>query len=369
MATQLQNGKQQFLDSNGDPLVGGKVYHYIPSTSTLKDTWQDQAQTILNTNPIILDSNGQAVIWGDGAYRQLLTDAADVVIWDQEVIDSVGAVESGFSLSNSQIPAGEIGIDKLEDLNADVVLGRLSTAGAATQLPVGDAVGEFVRWDNTRTLEFDAASAAGPSVTFEGDIDTGFYSFNDGTVGLSSNGAATFRGNIHFGRGDWTDAGDNGNGVGDYDMVRMSSVNTFQQAATNETNVFSRRGSDGSVMAFRREDVDVGSISVTGVATAYNTSSDYRLKENISPIADVVNNLMDLKPCEFDWVGRGERSMGFIAHELQEILPNAVTGEKDGEEMQAADYSKVVPLLTAALQEALIKINKLEDRVNKLESR
>lgn len=85
-ARQLPNGKQQFEDINGAPLVGGKVYHYIPSTLTPKDTWQNAGQTILNDNPITLDLRGQAVIWGSGSYRQIVLDADGNQIWDQVTI-------------------------------------------------------------------------------------------------------------------------------------------------------------------------------------------------------------------------------------------------------------------------------------------
>lgn len=83
IANLLPNAKQTFYDANGVPLVGGKVYMYIPSTTTLKNTWQDSGETILNTNPIILDSLGSAVIYGQGLYRQLVKDSADNVIWDK----------------------------------------------------------------------------------------------------------------------------------------------------------------------------------------------------------------------------------------------------------------------------------------------
>lgn len=82
-AALLPNAKAQFIDSTGKPLVGGKVYFYIPNTSTLKDTYQDSAQTILNTNPVVLDANGQAIIWGVGTYRQVVYDQYNNLIWDQ----------------------------------------------------------------------------------------------------------------------------------------------------------------------------------------------------------------------------------------------------------------------------------------------
>ncbi len=77
-------GKQRFTDPLTDaPMIGGLVYNYIPNTDTPKDTWQDQALTVLNTNPIVLDGEGECIIWGDGLYRQRVTDAAGNPVWDQ----------------------------------------------------------------------------------------------------------------------------------------------------------------------------------------------------------------------------------------------------------------------------------------------
>lgn len=94
----LQNGKQAFTDANGHPLAGGRVYFYSPNTSTPKDTWQDSAQTILNTNPIILDARGEASIYGTGSYRQVLTDASLVQIWDQFIPDLTASVTDAVNL-------------------------------------------------------------------------------------------------------------------------------------------------------------------------------------------------------------------------------------------------------------------------------
>ena len=82
-ATLLPNAKQQFFDTNGRPLAGGQVYFYIPNTSTLKNTWQDAGKTVLNTNPVVLDANGQAIIYGDGQYRQVVYDVHGNLIWDR----------------------------------------------------------------------------------------------------------------------------------------------------------------------------------------------------------------------------------------------------------------------------------------------
>lgn len=82
LSTLLPDGKQQFLDGNGNPLASGKVFMYVPSTTTFKNTWQDSGQVTLNTNPIILDASGRAVIYGTGVYRQLVQTSASVLVYD-----------------------------------------------------------------------------------------------------------------------------------------------------------------------------------------------------------------------------------------------------------------------------------------------
>lgn len=93
-ASLLPNGEQTFLDDNGDPLAGGSVYFYIPTTSTPKNTWQDSGQVTLNTNPVVLDSAGRAIIYGSGSYRQVVKDSLGNTIWDQLTADPSGTAAS-----------------------------------------------------------------------------------------------------------------------------------------------------------------------------------------------------------------------------------------------------------------------------------
>jgi len=191
------------------------------------------------------------------------------------------------------------------------------------------------------------------------------------------------------------------------------------------------RSTDGTprtLMLFRSESAGafVGSIQVTNSATAYNTSSDYRLKENIQDLSDGITRVKQLQPKRFNWIIDDTNTLvdGFIAHEASEVVPESVSGEKDavmdeeyeisaqkGEiytpatedadeiihstdvecpeelpdgqrwrlttkavmgtrtvpDMQGIDQAKLVPLLTAALQEAIAKIDALETRVATLE--
>jgi len=116
--------------------------------------------------------------------------------------------------------------------------------------------------------------------------------------------------------------------------------------------------------------VNVGTISTNGSSTAYNTTSDYRLKENVTAVADGIARLQQLKPSRFNFkVEPGKTVDGFIAHEVQAVVPEAITGTKDEVDAdgnpvyQGIDQSKLVPLLTAALQEAVAKIESLEARL------
>jgi hypothetical protein len=117
--------------------------------------------------------------------------------------------------------------------------------------------------------------------------------------------------------------------------------------------------------AFYYNNSAVGSITNTSTATAYNTSSDYRLKENVQPMTGALAKVAALKPVTYTWKLDGSASEGFIAHELAEVCPQAVTGEKDSVETytdedgneqtrpayQGIDTSFLVATLTAAIQE------------------
>ena len=137
-------------------------------------------------------------------------------------------------------------------------------------------------------------------------------------------------------------------------------------------------GTSGRMIEFIRSNNAVrGYISMNQYGVQYNTSSDYRLKENITPINDAVSRLKELKPNRFSWKeGPSDYKVdGFIAHELAEVIPEAVSGEKDAVDennepaYQGIDQAKIVPLLTAALQEAVLKIEQLETRIQKLENK
>jgi hypothetical protein len=123
----------------------------------------------------------------------------------------------------------------------------------------------------------------------------------------------------------------------------------------------------GTIALFRSNGVTVGSISQDGTNTAYNNSSDYRLKESVQPLTGGLARVNALKPSIYKWKTNGKVGEGFLAHELAEVVPFAVTGEKDavtkdGEiEPQQVDLSKVVPILVAAIKELSAEVNALKN--------
>jgi hypothetical protein len=146
----------------------------------------------------------------------------------------------------------------------------------------------------------------------------------------------------------------------------VSTDGILIQIGTNGTNAMSFLNAGGAA--------NVGSIAVNLASTAYNTSSDYRLKENIAPMTGALATISALKPVTYTWKADGSDGQGFIAHELQEVVPDAVTGEKDAVETyidkdgneqtrikaQGIDTSFLVATLTAAIQELKAELDSIK---------
>ena len=141
--------------------------------------------------------------------------------------------------------------------------------------------------------------------------------------------------------------------------------------ATNDGGISflaNRTGSDGQTFLFRRQNVTVGSISVTGSATTYATSSDYRLKENLEYDFTALDRVAQLKPARFNFIATPTVTVdGFLAHEVSSVVPEAISGEKDAVDAdgnpayQGIDQSKLVPLLVATIKELEARITALEN--------
>jgi hypothetical protein len=170
----------------------------------------------------------------------------------------------------------------------------------------------------------------------------------------------------------------------------IAGLNIYNSGSNGRIDFVNTAGSAQYACAFYYSGTTtiVGTITTQSGSTTYATASDYRLKENVTPMTNGLTTIGSLKPVTYDWIGDKSKGEGFIAHELQAVIPLAVTGEKDAAEIveikddegnvtgteerikpQGVDYSKIVVHLVAALQEAVAKIDALETRIATLETK
>lgn len=165
--------------------------------------------------------------------------------------------------------------------------------------------------------------------------------------------------------------------VGRTTQIDFGKLCLNYSGATNNGIIFDDTTSSGTTSAciFKRATTNVGAINTTASATSYVTSSDYRLKENIAPMTGALAKVALLKPVTYTWKADGSDGQGFIAHELQEVVPDCVVGEKDAVnedgsiKAQGIDTSFLVATLTAAIQEQQAIITDLKARIETLENK
>jgi hypothetical protein len=182
----------------------------------------------------------------------------------------------------------------------------------------------------------------------------------------------------------WTSGGNyyintTSNGLGSGNSANVGHTFEANGKATHSASaasalVINRLTSDGGAVSFYRAGTLVGGINVDSTSTTYSTSSDYRLKMDVSPMTGALALIQRMRPVEYLWIAGRKPGSGFIAHELQEVVPSAVTGTKDGidadgnPDYQSVDYSKLVPTLVSAMQEQQAIIDSLKVRLAKLEA-
>jgi hypothetical protein len=301
-------------------------------------------------------------------------------------------------------------------------------------LPTGS--GELVSTGGAQTIEFAAGSASTPSITTTGDTNTGIFFPAADNIAFAEGGAEAMRinssGNVGIGTtspgealhlnrasGDRTafriqsSAGNcymvNRSGTSAMDLLnamngpmtfatnngeraRIDSSGNLLVGTTSNTSTLGcavRNAFDSSTIISLGKNNGAGSglfidfnfggaqrgyINWNGSNLLYTNLSDYRLKENIAPMTGALATVAQLKPCTYTWKENGSAGQGFIAHELQAVVPDCVTGEKDAVnedgsiKPQGVDTSFLVATLTAAIQELSAKNDALEARIATLEA-
>ena len=271
----------------------------------------------MSTGKVLLNDNGNSTIAG----LQLGNQGIGLSVPTTDTMHFLTADQTRMMISS----AGKVGI------------GRTPTA-SYSKLEVGGA-------DNTALINAEASGVfAGLGVQSGG---LGLYVNNSNKMTINSSGA------VMVGK---TTTGFATTGVS------LIAAGEIDITASGGAPLFLRRNSsNGTIQAFYRDATAVGSISVTGSATAYNTSSDYRLKTDVQPMTGATATFMQLKPCNFEWIADGTRVDGFLAHELGEVIPAAATGSKDG--MMDEEY-EVSPatgdVYTAAIEEVATESQVME---------
>jgi hypothetical protein len=235
---------------------------------------------------------------------------------------------------------------------------QINTAGVNTTVQINstDASGGYgavLSLNNTGTggREYWIGSTSNS----DGSVGGGKFKFYDATAGatrmlINSSGVVMFSTTSTI-----PASASDSKGISLYTDGTTSQI--FATGNNDTALCVNRYGSDGALIRTRRGGSDVGSISVTASATAYNTSSDYRLKENIASMTGALAKVALLKPVTYKWKVDGSDGEGFIAHELAEVKPDCVSGDKDAVDKdgkpvyQGIDTSFLVATLTAAIQE------------------
>jgi hypothetical protein len=334
-------GSSRFNVSGSNHLLitaeGGAPYLQVEQNASLHFGTNSQLRATIDSSGRLLVGTSSARTSGLGSGISLLVEGAPDTI-------NIGTVRNSNNASSAKFVLAKT---------------RGSAVGSNTAVQSGDSIG---------VLEFDGAD--GTQLLCGASIEA----LVDGTPGANdmpgrlvfsttADGAASPTERMRI---------DSAGQV----LIATTSTALSDEGLIIYTNgeVNARRDTDGALYAFNRSGSTVGSITVSTSATAFNTSSDYRLKENVTTVTDGITRLQQLKPSRFNFIADPDHTVdGFIAHEAQAVVPECVTGEKDAVDddgnpvYQGIDQSKLVPLLTAALQEAIGEIESLKARVVALE--
>lgn len=256
-------------------------------------------------------------------------DQSDVDSSDEVMrIDQTGKVGIGVtSMSHPLVIQNATPIIQLIDSNATTRVANIGGENGNVTIDIDPNQAEGTSYfsvdiDNTERIRVDASGNLLVGTTSSAITDEGFKVFNNGVL---------------------------------YGVVNNSQTNALwnKESYTSGTSYF---------MDFRLDNSVKGSISSNGTSTAFNTSSDQRLKENIADADDAGSKVDAIQVRQFDWIADGShQKYGMVAQELQTVAPEAVTGDSDSDEMMGVDYSKLVPMLVKEIQSLRARVQQLEN--------
>ncbi len=377
------NGSGQFegdlfiegdLFTTSDPSGGGRHVRIRPATANERISWFNN-----NTEESFIENVAGAAFLIDGHINQLSLNGTTIVI----APDAAGDVHISRNSGSGDFPQlkGQGGTAALpgytfEEPSVDYDTGMFRLAANVVALVGGGSHGIRVDGTNlaaiaTTTGGFliknnGAGSGGTPTYSFRGDTNTGMYRFASDEIAFATGGGTRVRMDTAY-----TGSGGVGfsasNSTARWVLSHAGQIQTVQAATIAATF---GRNNDGGVVDLRRSGTQVGTISVTATNTAYNTSSDERLKANIRPFVNGLDLVRLLPVREWEWKKTGEHAIGLVAQEVASILPDITTAPEtiDGEETGwLIDYGRLSPWNTRAIQELADQLDDALARITELE--
>jgi hypothetical protein len=290
---------------------------------------------------------------------------------------------------NGEIKSSTLGLGIVTDSSSNIKLHTHNSAAFSnvyhqfTTGTTGSAASDGVLMGIVNGYDFWIEQQENRDIAFHTNGSKRLTIYRDGNVGIN---VSLPQSKLHIGEAatigtDFTTAVNNSQlfvhnvGANTNSNVIFAGGNTASTGGTGALS-FGQNGQGYSHWVFYHKPIstnqsNVGSISTTSSATSYNTSSDYRLKENVVEMTGALDRVSQLKPSRFNFIEDADKTVdGFLAHEVQDIVPEAITGEKDAVDeegnaiYQGIDQAKLVPLLVGAIQELKAEIELLKTQIN-----
>jgi hypothetical protein len=358
----------------------------ITSVGTLTSFTSTGIDDNADATAITIDSSERVGIGVSSPQEVLHLKDGDIAVGNGTASNNAVIGRIGFSTDSSN--SRFIGIESFrgsDAANADLrfhTFGGDSNSGERMRIDnsgnvgIGNTVASTINSANgTGNLVVGSGSGTEGITIYSGTTGEGTLQFADGT-----SGSATYIGQINYNHSNndmsFTSGGTEAMRINSSGFVLIGTTSQLYhkgviqiKGAASADIAFIQAGSNGESINFRNASgTSVGSITVNASSTAYNTSSDYRLKENVNYNFDATTRLKQLKPARFNWIADDTNTLidGFIAHEVSSVVPEAVSGTKDAVDennnplYQGIDQAKLVPLLVKTIQELEARITALE---------